>query len=151
MRVVLQRVRSASVAIDGREISRIDRGYVLLVGIATGDEETLDVSRAASRIANLRVFEDEGSRMNQSLLDVEGSVLAVPQFTLCADTRKGRRPSFTGAAAPDIAEALFEQFVLALRCEGLQVETGRFGAKMLVTLENDGPVTLVLDVESAQE
>jgi len=149
LRVVLQRVRSASVAVEGREIARVAHGLLVLVGIAVGDDAEMDVSSAAARIIDLRVFEDESGRMNRSLRDTGGEVLAVSQFTLCADTGKGRRPSFTQAAVPEVAEPLFDRFVTALRDEGVHVETGRFGAKMLVTLENEGPVTLVLDIESS--
>jgi D-tyrosyl-tRNA(Tyr) deacylase len=147
MRLVVQRVKRASVDVAGERIARIERGLLLLVGIGPGDTE-VDLERAASRIVDLRIFEDDGGKMNRSLRDIGGKVLAVSQFTLYGDTRKGRRPSFVGAAAPEIAEPLFEAFVDAIREQGVDVETGRFGAKMAVELTNDGPVTLVIEVAS---
>ncbi len=147
MRLVVQRVRRASVDVGGRRIAEIERGLLLLVGIAPGDEG-VDLEKAAGKIVDLRIFEDDAGKMNRSLRDVEGQLLAVSQFTLYGDTRKGRRPSFVGAAPPEIAEPLFDAFVDAIRDQGVHVETGRFGAKMAVDLVNDGPVTLLIDVES---
>ena len=145
MRIVLQRVSQASVDVDGKRIAEIDRGLLLLVGIAAGDSD-IDLAKAAKKMVDLRIFEDEKHKMNQSLRDVGGAVLAVSQFTLCADVSKGRRPSFVDAAPAELAEPLFDSFVEALREEGVDVQTGEFGAKMAVKLENDGPVTLALEV-----
>lgn len=145
MRIVLQRVSQASVDVDGKRIAEIDRGLLLLVGIAAGDSD-IDLAKAAKKMVDLRIFEDEKHKMNQSLRDVGGAVLAVSQFTLCADVSKGRRPSFVDAAPSELAEPLFDSFVEALREEGVDVQTGEFGAKMAVKLENDGPVTLALEV-----
>ena len=147
MRLIVQRVRSASVDVDGVRIAEIERGLLLLVGIASEDTGA-DLRKAASKVVDLRIFEDDAGKMNRSLRDVGGQILAVSQFTLYGDTRKGRRPSFVGAAAPDIAEPLFDAFVAAVRDQGVHVETGRFGAKMAVNLVNDGPVTLLIEVES---
>lgn len=150
MRVVLQRVARASVDVEGERIAEIGPGLLLLVGIGQADEE-IDLERLARKIVSLRVFPDEAGLMNRSLLDVRGEVLAVSQFTLYGDTRKGRRPSYVAAARPDVAEPLFDRFVDALRAEGVSTQTGRFGAKMAVELTNDGPVTLVLEVEGTGE
>ena len=146
MRLVVQRVRRASVDVGGRRIAEIERGLLLLVGIAPEDAG-VDLEKAAGKIVDLRIFEDDAGKMNRSLRDVEGQLLAVSQFTLYGDARKGRRPSFVGAAPPEIAEPLFDAFVDAIRGQGVRVETGRFGAKMAVELVNDGPVTLLLEVE----
>jgi D-tyrosyl-tRNA(Tyr) deacylase len=146
MRLVVQRVRRATVDVGGRRIAEIERGLLLLVGIAPEDAN-VDLERAAGKIVDLRIFEDDAGKMNRSLRDVEGQLLAVSQFTLYGDTRKGRRPSFVGAAPPGIAEPLFDAFVDAIRGQGVHVETGRFGAKMAVELVNDGPVTLLIEVE----
>jgi len=148
MRVVVQRVGRASVDVAGERIAEIGPGLLLLVGIVPEDEN-VDLRKAAGKIVHLRIFQDAEGRMNRSLLDVGGRILAVSQFTLCGDTRKGRRPSFVGAAPPEVAEPLFDRFVEALRAEGVDVEMGRFGAKMAVELLNDGPVTLVIDVAPA--
>jgi len=145
MRIVLQRVASASVDVDGQRIADIGRGLLLLVGIAS-DDQAVDLCKIAKKIVDLRIFEDSEGKMNQSLRDIGGSILAVSQFTLYADISKGRRPSFMHAAPPELAEPLFDQFVETLRSESLPVQTGRFGAKMAVSLENDGPVTLMLEV-----
>ena len=145
MRVLLQRVSEASVAIDGQVVGAIDTGYVLLTGIGPDDTEVV-VERMAKKIAGLRLFPDEQGRFDRSLLDVGGGALVVSQFTLFGDTRKGRRPSFVGAAAPDHAAPLCDAFADALRAAGVTlVATGRFGADMQVSLVNDGPVTLMLD------
>ncbi|TFH11848.1 MAG: D-tyrosyl-tRNA(Tyr) deacylase [Candidatus Atribacteria bacterium] len=145
MRIVLQRVSRASVDVAGERIAAIGTGLLLLVGISPGDSE-IDLSKIAKKIADLRIFENELHKMNASLRDIGGDVLAVSQFTLLADASKGRRPSFTNAAAPEQASCVFDAFVEALRREEVNVQTGRFGAKMAVALENDGPVTLVLEV-----
>lgn len=147
MRVLVQRVREASVEIEGRIVGQIGRGFLLLVGI--GAEDAADGGAAllpmAAKVLNLRVMPDEQDRMNRSLLDVQGEILAVSQFTLHADCRRGRRPSFTAAAPPELATAQFDRFVELLRQSGLKVETGVFGAMMRVSLVNDGPVTIWLD------
>ena len=145
MRVVVQRVRRASVDVGGERIAEIGFGLLLLVGIAPEDV-SVDLQRAAGKIVDLRVFADDEGKMNRSLREVGGKVLAVSQFTLYGDTRKGRRPSFVRAAAPEIAEPLFDKLVDAIREQGVEVETGRFGAKMAVELVNDGPVTLLIEV-----
>ena len=145
MRIVLQRVTRASVDVNGRRIAEIGRGLLLLVGIVPEDAGA-DLAKTAEKIAHLRIFEDDEHKMNRSVHDVRGEVMAVSQFTLCADVGKGRRPSFADAAPPELAKPLFDALVDALRAEGLNVQTGEFGAKMAVALENDGPVTLVLEV-----
>ena len=145
MRIVLQRVSQASVDVDEKRIANIGQGLLLLVGIASEDL-AVDLGKAAKKIIDLRIFEDDEGKMNRSLRDIGGAVLAVSQFTLYADISKGRRPSFVRAAPPEFAEPLFDSFVDALRLEGVDVQTGRFGAKMAVRLENDGPVTLTLEV-----
>ncbi len=150
MRIVLQRVTRASVRVDGEVVGAIGPGFLLLVGIAPGDEQ-VDLGWAARKLVDLRVFEDDDGKMNRSIRDVGGQILAVSQFTLYGDVRHGRRPSFTQAARPEVAEPLFETLVAKLRAEGACVETGRFGAKMSVDLVNDGPVTLVLDVAPPEE
>jgi D-tyrosyl-tRNA(Tyr) deacylase len=146
VRIVVQRVDRASVDVNGNRVSEIGAGLLLLVGIAPEDVR-VDPKRAAEKIVNLRIFEDEAGRMNRSVRDLGGGVLVVSQFTLCADTRRGRRPGFARAAPPQTAEPVFEAFVEALRDEGVRVGTGRFGAKMKVELVNAGPVTLVIEVE----
>ena len=145
MRIVLQRVAHASVDVAGKRIGGIGPGLLLLVGIETGDSN-IDLAKIAKKIVDLRIFEDHEHKMNRSLCEIGGAVLAVSQFTLCADVSKGRRPSFIHAAPPELAEPLFHAFVRALEAVVVEVQTGEFGAKMSVTLENDGPVTLVLDV-----
>jgi D-aminoacyl-tRNA deacylase len=145
VRAVVQRVREASVAVDGEVVCACGRGLVILLGVASGDDEAA-AARLAGKIARLRVFENEGGRFDRSLLDVGGEALAVSQFTLIADTRKGNRPSFTEAARPEVAEPLYERFCAALEAEGVPVAQGVFGARMEVGLVNDGPVTIVLDV-----
>lgn len=144
MRVLLQRVTQASVSIDGEEVARIGKGLVCLVGVAQGDTES-DARFLAGKVVNLRIFSDEAGKFNLSLVDVNGELLAVSQFTLLADARKGRRPSFTQAALPVEAEALFNKFVELARATGLRIETGRFQKHMLVEIYNDGPVTILLD------
>lgn len=144
MRVVLQRVKEASVTVEGAVTGQIDQGFLLLVGI-THDDTLEQVNWLADKIAGLRVFEDEEERMNRSLQDVEGKILSVSQFTLYGDVKKGRRPAFTEAAKPDLANELYEAFNARLRQQGIVVETGQFGAMMDVALVNDGPVTLILE------
>lgn len=144
MRVVLQRVSSASVSVDGSECARIGRGLVALVGVGRDDGPD-DVQYTAGKIRNLRLFEDDGGRMNRSLADAGGELLVVSQFTLYGDCRRGRRPSFDKAAPPAGARRLYEDLVAALRADGLTVRTGRFQAMMQVELINDGPVTLLID------
>jgi len=143
MIVLLQRVKRSSVTVNGKRISSISRGLNLLVGICKGDTE--DKARAlAKKVANLRVFEDDSGKMNLSVKDVEGEVLVVSQFTLCADLSKGRRPSFGNAESPEIARELIKVFVNSLEEEGLDVYTGEFGAYMIVEIVNDGPATFIL-------
>lgn len=144
VRAVVQRVREASVTVDGAVVARSGRGFLVLLGVATGDTgETAD--RLARKVAQLRVFEDDDGRFDRSLLDVDGEALVVSQFTLIADTRKGNRPSFTDAAPPEVAEPVYDRFCAALEATGVAVARGVFGARMQVTLVNDGPVTVVLD------
>ena len=138
MRAVVQRVRQASVAVDGDVVAEIGPGIVVLLGIAEEDTAA-GAERMAGKIARLRIFENADGRFDRSLLDVSGEALVVSQFTLVADTRKGNRPSFTGAAQPDVAEALYERFCAGLGDEGVRVARGAFGARMQVALVNDGP------------
>ncbi len=144
MRALLQRVTSASVSVGDDVVGRIGRGLVVFVGIANGDTAE-DARYLAQRTANLRIFADEDGRFNLSAMDISGELLAVSQFTLLADTSKGRRPSFVEAAPPAEAEPLFTQFVEGIRGTGLKVETGRFQQYMQVEIHNDGPVTILLD------
>jgi len=144
MRVVLQRVSSASVTISGRVTGQIDRGFLLLVGWTHGDTPAQN-AWMAEKVTGLRLFGDSEGKMNLALADVGGAVLVVSQFTLYGDAEKGRRPSFIAAARPEEAIPLYEDFVAQLRKTGLVVETGEFGAMMDVALVNDGPVTLVLE------
>lgn len=144
MRVVLQRAEWASVDVDGRQVAEIGPGFVLLVGVGAGDAPD-EVERIAEKVVHLRVFADEQHKMNRSLADVGGEILVVSQFTLYGNVRKGRRPSWTGAAAPEVAEERVEAFARALEARGATVRRGVFGAHMRVELVNDGPVTLVLD------
>jgi D-tyrosyl-tRNA(Tyr) deacylase len=144
MRVVLQRVSKASVRIDGRVVGSVGAGFCLLVGFTHSDTPA-QVEWMAEKIAGLRLFPDAEGKMNVGLAEVGGSLLVVSQFTLYADTEKGRRPSFIDAARPEVAIPLYEAFIAALRARGLEVETGRFGAMMEVELVNDGPVILILE------
>ncbi len=145
MRVVLQRVSRGSVTVDDAVIGAVDHGFVALVGVTHGDG-VAEAALLARKTAGLRVFEDDAGKMNLSVTDVGGGVLVVSQFTLYADARKGRRPSFTGAAPPDVASPLVDAYADALRAEGVErVETGAFGAMMHVEILNDGPVTIILD------
>jgi D-tyrosyl-tRNA(Tyr) deacylase len=144
MRTVIQRVTSAKVEVEGRIVGQIGTGLLILLGVAKGDT-TADADYLASKLPELRIFSDAEGKMNLSLRDVGGSLLAVSQFTLYGDCRKGRRPGFDAAAAPADARTLYEYFVSAIRASGVPVETGIFQADMAVTLTNDGPVTLLLD------
>ncbi len=144
MRAVVQRVRHASVSVEGEVAAQIGAGVVVLLGVAAGDT-TGESDRLAGKLARLRIFENDDGRFDHSLLDVSGEALVVSQFTLIADTRKGNRPSFTHAAEPDLAEGLYERFCDALEAAGVRVARGVFGARMAVSLVNDGPVTIVLD------
>jgi D-tyrosyl-tRNA(Tyr) deacylase len=144
MKAVLQRVTKASVSVAGEVVGSIGPGLVVLVGVANGDTEK-DARYLAQKTVEMRIFADEAGKFNLSALDIKGELLVVSQFTLLADTRKGRRPSFVDAAPPAQAEALFEQFVAAARASGLKVETGRFQQYMMVEIHNDGPVTILLD------
>ncbi|SFL79185.1 D-tyrosyl-tRNA(Tyr) deacylase [Gracilibacillus orientalis] len=144
MKVVLQRAKDASVTVNDEVAGQIGYGYVALVGVTHEDKEE-DVDYLVNKTMNLRVFEDENQKMNLSLKDIGGSVLSISQFTLYGDARKGRRPNFMQAAKPDYAEKLYTQFNQKLRNEGIQVETGQFGATMNVTLTNSGPVTMILE------
>ena len=147
MRVVLQRVTQGSVTVDGEITGAVEQGFVALVGVTEGDTEK-EAEQLARKTANLRVFEDDDGKMNLSALDVNGGVLVVSQFTLYADTRKGRRPSFIKAAHPDIAAPLVDKYADFLRDEGIgRVEHGVFGAMMMVEIHNDGPVTIILDTD----
>jgi len=148
MRAVLQRVSRASVSVDGRTVGTIESGLLALVAVADGDT-TADLEYTASKIRDVRVFPDAEGRMNRSVVDSGGAVLVVSQFTLMGDVRNGRRPGFTGAAAPDIARRAYEDLVARLRSDGLRVETGVFQAHMHVELVNDGPVTILIDSRRA--
>lgn len=144
MRALLQRSKAASVVVSGQTVGAIEYGLVVLLGVGQEDDEA-DAAYLAEKTAGLRIFEDEDGKMNRSVADIGGAVLSVSQFTLYADTRKGRRPSFTAAARPERAQELYERYNALLREKGLVVETGRFGAMMDVALVNWGPVTLWLD------
>jgi len=144
MRALIQRVTSGKVTVEGKTVAEIGRGLVVLLGIGQGD--TVDNARIlADKVADLRIFEDASSKFNLSILDVNGSAIVVSQFTLYGDTRKGRRPSFSDAALPEIAAPLVEQFAGFLRARGVPTQTGIFAAHMLVDIANDGPVTLLLE------
>jgi D-aminoacyl-tRNA deacylase len=149
MRAVVQRVRSARVTVEGRVVGEIGAGLLALIGVEDGDGAA-DVDYVAAKIRDLRIFEDEGDhtgrkRMNRAVTDINGQVLVVSQFTLVGDVRNGRRPSFASAAPPDVARTLYEDVVRVLRASNLHVETGEFQAMMIVALENDGPVTILID------
>ncbi|MFD2213841.1 D-aminoacyl-tRNA deacylase [Metabacillus endolithicus] len=144
MKVVVQRAKDAQVTVEGDVVGKIKTGVMVLVGITHDDTET-DAEYLAEKIAHLRIFEDESGKMNYSLLDIEGEVLSVSQFTLYGDCRKGRRPNYMNAAKPDYANKLYEMFNQKLKEKGLHVETGTFGAMMDVQFTNDGPVTLIIE------
>jgi D-aminoacyl-tRNA deacylase len=144
VRALLQRTSGARVRVDGAVIGEIERGLVVLLGVGPADDESV-ADALARRVTELRIFDDEAGRTNLSLIDVGGAALVVSQFTLYADTRRGRRPGFTGAAAPELAERLYLRFAAALRELGVEVATGQFGAVMEVELVNDGPFTIWLD------
>ena len=147
MRAVCQRVSRASVTVDGEVVGEIGHGWLVLLGVGPQDDEAI-AARIADKIVGLRVFEDDVGKMNRSVVDVGGAVLVVSQFTLYADTSRGRRPGFTGAAPPAIAEPLVRRVAGLIRQRGLTVQMGRFGAHMAVEMVNDGPVTIVLTEES---
>lgn len=147
MRAVVQRVKEATVSIEGETVGEIGKGLAILLGVAQGDSER-EARYLAEKIAHLRIFANDEGKFNLSALDVGAQALVVSQFTLYGDTRKGRRPSFTSAAPPEVAEPLVDRFIDFLRALGLHVESGRFGAMMLVNIANDGPVTLILDTEA---
>ena len=144
MRACVQRVSQAEVTIAGESVGRIERGLVVLLGVVAGDGPD-DVDYLVEKIAGLRVFEDEDGKMNRELAEIGGGMLVVSQFTLAGDCRRGKRPSFTDAAAPEIAVALYESFVAKVAARGIPTATGRFRENMQVALVNDGPVTLLLD------
>ena len=146
MRAVLTRVKSASVTVDGNVIGQIGQGFLILLGVTHDDTEAQAV-KLADKLMGLRIFEDENGKMNRSLDDVGGKVLVVSQFTLYGNCKKGRRPEFLSAARPEVAVPLYEKFVTLCRDKGLHVETGEFGAEMLVESVNDGPVTLIVDTD----
>ena len=148
MKALIQRVRRGRVTVDDQTVGSVERGYVVLLGVRQGDTED-DARFLAQKTLALRVFSDQAGKMNRSVLDVDGGILVVSQFTLYADTRKGNRPSFIGAAPPDIAEALYEAYVAALRrvLGEKKVATGSFGAMMTVDIVNDGPVTIELSTD----
>ncbi|MBQ2833819.1 MAG: D-tyrosyl-tRNA(Tyr) deacylase [Clostridia bacterium] len=144
MRLVIQRVLESSVAVDGKVVGSIGKGFMVLCGVEEGDTQA-DLKYCIDKTANLRIFEDDAGKMNRSILDVGGEILAVSQFTLHGDARHGRRPSFSTAARPDLAVPMYEAYCQGLRDLGIHVETGIFQADMKVSLINDGPVTLLLD------
>lgn len=144
MRAVVQRVKQASVTIDGVTVGEISQGLMVLLGVGKEDTKQ-DAAYLAEKIAGLRIFTDAGDKMNLSVQDIQGGILVVSQFTLYADCRKGKRPGFSDAALPETAIPLYEEFVTNLKALGLPVATGQFGADMLVSIDNDGPVTILLD------
>lgn len=144
MRAVIQRVTKAEVKVDGQIVGAVGHGFLVLIGVETGDTEA-DLDYICQKTPNLRIFEDENGKMNRSLLDVQGGILAVSQFTLLGDARGGRRPSFITAARPEVADPMYQQLAARWREMGIEVSTGVFGADMKVSLVNDGPVTILLD------
>ena len=148
MRAVVQRVASSRVTVDERVTGEVKKGLLVLLGV-THDDTSKDVDYMVDKVTNLRIFEDENDKMNLSLKDIGGEVMAVSQFTLYGDARKGRRPSFSDAARPDVANPLYEEFVEKLRAQGITVGTGVFGAHMMVELTNDGPVSILLESKKA--
>ncbi|MCR4925579.1 MAG: D-tyrosyl-tRNA(Tyr) deacylase [Clostridiales bacterium] len=147
MKAVIQRVKSASVKVEGKTVGEIEKGYLILVGVVEGDDDKM-ADLLAEKTAKLRVFCDENDKMNKSVTDIDGEILVVSQFTLCADCRKGNRPSFSSSAAVDEAERLYERYAQNLKNLGIRkVEKGVFGADMEVSLINDGPVTIIFDTD----
>ena len=147
MRAVLTRVKSASVTIDGRVSGQIGQGFLILLGVTHEDTEALAI-KLADKLTGLRIFEDEDGKMNRGLETVDGQILVVSQFTLYGNCKKGRRPEFLSAARPEVAIPLYEKFVQVIRDKGIHVETGEFGAEMLVESVNDGPLTLIVDTDN---
>lgn len=146
MKIVIQRVKESSVMIDGKVHGQIGKGFMVLVGFCDGDNETI-VDKMIDKMIHLRIFEDENGKMNLSLDDVEGSILSISQFTLYANCKKGRRPSFIEASKPEVAIPLYDYFNEKIKEQGIHLETGIFGADMKVSLINDGPITIILDSE----
>lgn len=144
MRAVVQRVSSSKVTVDEEVVGKVNKGLLVLLGV-THDDTSKDVDYIVDKVTNLRIFEDENDKMNLSLKDIDGEILAVSQFTLYGDCRRGRRPSFSDAARPDVANPLYEEFVQKVRDLRINVGTGKFGAHMMVDLTNDGPVTILLE------
>ena len=144
MKAVIQRVLSASVSVDGKEVGSINRGLLIFIGVAK-DDNSADLDYLVKKTVGLRIFKDQDSNMNLSIKDVGGEALVVSQFTLCANTNKGRRPSFTNAAPPEVADSIYQQYCKKLQEENVSVQTGQFGAMMEVKLINDGPVTILLN------
>lgn len=144
MRAVVQRVSSSKVTVDEEVVGKVNKGLLVLLGV-THDDTSKDVDYMVDKVTNLRIFEDKNDKMNLSLKDIDGEILAVSQFTLYGDCRRGRRPSFSNAARPDVANPLYEEFVQKVRDLGINVGTGKFGAHMMVDLTNDGPVTILLE------
>ncbi len=144
MKALIQRVKRASVTIDGKLYSSINHGMLILLGVAKGDEKH-NAELLAEKLLKLRIFEDENGKMNKSLIDVNGEMLVVSQFTLCGDCKKGTRPGFDNAAPPDIANELYEYFVMQIKEAGIRCQTGKFAAMMDVELVNDGPVTFMVE------
>jgi D-tyrosyl-tRNA(Tyr) deacylase len=144
MRTIIQRVRKGQVSVEGRTIAEIGPGMVILLGVGRLDGEA-QIQYLVEKIANLRIYEDQDGKMNRSILEIGGSAILVSQFTLYADTRKGRRPSFTEAALPEIARPLVDRFAALLAAQGVPTQTGEFGAEMLVEIDNDGPVTIWME------
>ncbi|MFQ5971251.1 MAG: D-aminoacyl-tRNA deacylase [Alphaproteobacteria bacterium] len=149
MKALLQRVSEAGVAVEGQMVGEIGPGLLVLLGVEEGDGEA-EADFLARKTANMRIFEDDAGKMNRSVLDVAGSALVVSQFTLCADVSRGNRPGFSGAAAPDTANALYARFCARMREHGVPIETGRFAAHMAVHLVNDGPVTIWVDTRAKE-
>ena len=150
MRLVIQRVQRASVSVNGQIVGQCGQGLCILAGVRVGDTES-EAKWLAAKVAGLRIFEDDQGKMNRSVIEVGGSALVISQFTLYADARKGRRPSFVDAELPDKAEPLVTKFVEFLRAEGVPTQTGVFGAMMLVEIHNDGPVTIIVEREADQQ
>lgn len=146
MRAVVQRVKEASCRVDGEIVGKIDKGILLFLGVGQGDEDK-DLNYLVDKVVGLRIFSDDEGKMNLSLEDIEGEILIISQFTLYGDVRKGKRPSFTNSAAPDLGEKFYKQFIEEVKSRGIKAETGVFGADMDIELINDGPVTILLDSE----